>query len=367
MFALPILSLMGASCSGNEFDEDNDDIRNQIVPLALSINVKDVMGTRASGTGSSIDVLYYQVLDENGNPAEYVSNAETGGIITSELEELPLTKNQYPYEGLEIYLLRGKTYNIVFWAQKKECDSYEIKMPNVLVDYSKMKNNDDSFDAFCANLQIVNATGSYNKEVTLKRPFVQVNLGSIKDDWRASGIYKMQTVVSSLKVTGTADNLNIMTGLASKNSATTNETITVPYNEIFETNSENEWLNIDFNKNGVVDTTVTPDMNEEEAALVPYEQSRYISMSYFLIPGDDKTPQGSVDLEFSLDDEQRIHTISLKNAPVQRNWRTNIVGSLITSTVGIKVILDNDFDDNFDQNVDKDDENWNYTVTDKTE
>ena len=76
-----------------------------------------------------------------------------------------------------------------------------------------------------------------------------------------------------------------------------------------------------------------------------------LSMNYLLVPNS-KPPQGlkkyqveseegkaNVDLTFTLNrDNKQLFTIDVPNAPVQRNYRTNIVGELLTGT-GFDVVI----------------------------
>ena len=66
----------------------------------------------------------------------------------------------------------------------------------------------------------------------------------------------------------------------------------------------------------------------------------YLEMNYMLAPAE-KT---LIDATFSVNDaDGEINTINFSNVPIQRNWRTNIVGNLLTSTVDFNVIIDPEY------------------------
>ena len=84
-----------------------------------------------------------------------------------------------------------------------------------------------------------------------------------------------------------------------------------------------------------------------------------LSLNYLLVPNS-KAPQGlndyqaegeegkaNVDLTFALNrGDKQLFTIDVPNAPVQRNWRTNVVGALLTGSK-FDVIIKPDTDDKF--------------------
>lgn len=93
------------------------------------------------------------------------------------------------------------------------------------------------------------------------------------------------------------------------------------------------------------------------------ETFKYLSMCYVLVPG--KKDEGSVINNVKVwmaTDEQgsdEIGILDIDQVPVQRNWRTNIVGNLLTERNRFEVKLDKDFAGEY--NGWKADEDWEYS------
>ena len=64
-------------------------------------------------------------------------------------------------------------------------------------------------------------------------------------------------------------------------------------------------------------------------------------MNYLLVAAD-KTV---VDIDFTYTDGSNAKTRTVGSVPVQRNYRTNIYGSILTSVVGFDVIINPDYNE----------------------
>ena len=89
------------------------------------------------------------------------------------------------------------------------------------------------------------------------------------------------------------------------------------------------------------------------------EEYKYLSMCYFLandsVNGSSQTTLDGLKFVLSSEDGSKTLTLQdgLANAPVQRNYRTNIYGSILTSDVEVKVVIEPTFND----------PDYNYPVT----
>lgn len=371
---ISLLMMWLTSCSNNDTDltVPSPDSVKEYITVSFSLEVEGDMNSRSVSDGSIIDELYFQVLDQDGNPSEYGEDPDSE-FVTKE-NNVVVKKDVSSESGVtfpvkfSFVLLRGQSYNISFWAQSSKTTAYDLSnYPKVVVDYTQAKNNDETRDAFFGNIFIPNTVGTNDLgTVTLKRPFAQVNLGAIMDDWIASGIYKMETVKSKVNISDVANVLNVMTGMAyvgdsEGNALVTSATNPATFNldNIFAADTDDEFLLIDYNNNGVKGEEYTEDSEDEK---LKYEKSRYISMCYFLVnpgtsvAGTDNAGVNSalVDLNFELlDENNRTHYFNQNGVPVKRNWRTNIVGSIITSTANIIVDLSPAFEGDINDNVDE--------------
>ena len=165
------------------------------------------------------------------------------------------------------------------------------------VDYSKVNNNSDNCDAFFKK-ETITVSGNQSVDVKLTRPFAQVNIGT--DDFdaaKASGLEVTQTEV----VAKAFATLNLATGKVADEADRTFTMKAIP------TASDGEF---------------------------PVAGGyKYLSMDYLLVGADKAT----VDVAFNYGGPQ---SRTFTNVPVQRNYRTNIYGSLLTNTTDFNVVIE---------------------------
>ncbi len=189
-------------------------------------------------------------------------------------------------------LARHHTYKLVFWAQNSACNAYNTDdMSAIKVDYTTVNCNDESRDAFYKMHKQVMEDAPVNETIVLTRPFAQINF--LASD--AAGVQGIDAYKSKVTVTGVPTQLNTLDGTV-----------------------------------GGTPTNVTFDyatlVNE---ALAGYEDYKYMAMNYILA-ATDKELKNTVELTVN-DGTQDVNTVTVANCPVQRNYRTNIFGSLFTA------------------------------------
>ena len=260
--------------------------------------------SRAIGDGTQATQLIYSVYDVDGNLLEVLG---TDGNQKTE------TVTGYPHT-VSISLAKDQEYQIAFWAQDPNCNAYtttDLKI--ITIDYNGL-NNDESRDAFYHS-QEFKVDGS-TIPVTLTRPFAQLNVGTA--DYAKATTSGLEIKFSKVTIKQAASKINLLTGK-------TSEPVDVEfaYNEI---PSETEVLNVNS---------------------VSY---RYLSMSYILV--DNNKDNVTLEYKFSTEAEGAGKTVEFKSGltevPVQPNYRTNIVGNLLTESADFDISIDDDFegDDN---------------------
>ncbi len=281
--------LFMASCS-------NDDIKVNTVgeeaEVSFTVGVENLQGTRAISDGQTADKLVYSVFNADGERITTIKQVVREGVKFPTQETVKLAK--------------GQTYFLVFWAQNSACKAYTVSDDmKVSVDYKGL-NNDETRDAFY-KAEKITVTGSTSLDVVLTRPFAQINVGVYEEDWKDAVASGIEIVESSVLVKANANtDINLLTGEASGNVAVSYELNAIPS-----------------------DPAV---LNANEM------QYKWLSMSYIL--AGDKT---NVDLKFTFrpsNGEDIVIESGLNNVPVQRNWRTNILGQLLTGTIDINISID---------------------------
>lgn len=292
IFALAACAAMifgAASCQKNEAIGG----RGESCVTKFSIEVPQEAQTRSVSEGENVDVVYYEIWDEDF--ANILGNGEesiTGGRLE---KEFVLVKNQ--------------TYNFIFWAQKSFADgespfTWKDNLKEIKVDYSKFSsNNKDCYDAFYATETGVVADGA-TKNVYLTRPFAQLNFGASVMD-TAVGSFTIESNTVTVKQVATV--FDTVTGKASS------------------TNSQAVDVTFVAEDGGLVQAE-----NEDHKDLkVGTDMYYWVSMNYFLVPAE-KEANVVVNATF----ETTLGTVShsISSVPVQKNYRTNIVGDLFTNT-----------------------------------
>ena len=123
--------------------------------------------------GSLVDKLFYEVYV--GETLMY--SGDVGPVSTSNPKTF----------SLEINLVKGITYDILFWAQKGAQSCYDLSngLKQVMVSYDGDANDEtrDAFYAACPNFQLTDDPTT----VYLTRPFAQINFGSHSTaDWKTA-------------------------------------------------------------------------------------------------------------------------------------------------------------------------------------
>ena len=289
---------------------------------AVQFNVQLSDGSSASraiSDGTTVNKLYYEV---------YATTGENGDINSAQLTAydavvgLDVNAEGKKYAKLPtMNLVKGQTYYVVFWAQwendndnKKAYDATNLK--NITVWDNATKANDETKDAFTA-VEKITVTGAKSYNVELHRPFAQVNFLTTSDDVENAGEAGLNFDVASEKVQGPrlASTMSVSYA-ATQFNALTSEAI----------DAENAgvafgWAQI-------------PSFNEGlNISNVDYE---YLATAYVLVPGNQATAEIAMEIETGLNE-----TISLTvpNAPIQRNYRTNVLGNLLTNQTDFTVVV----------------------------
>ena len=233
------------------------------------------LATRAHGDGLTATVLKYAVYNRvdgsklfEGQPATLTNKTAT----------------------VEIPFVNGMEYDVLFWAEAP-ASPYTVNFDAKTVAYTNaaaLVSNSEAYDAFYAYVNdIPEITGPVTKSVELKRPFAQLNIKT-NDATEAA---KSGVIVKDVKVV-----------------------------------VEGAYTDFDLaNHKGLTKGTVT------FGTAAAQTKTDVLAVNY-LFPAAEKS---LVDVEFTYTDVAgKLGTGEVKTfatVPIQRNYRTNIVGSLLTS------------------------------------
>lgn len=287
-FTIAAAALLVTSCND---EMDNGLKTGDEGTVTFTAQLPSEMGTRAFADGLTAKHLQYAVYEAGQSTPLPVFGDETTVVGEAEMNNLKQT--------VSLKLTTGKTYDVIFWADATTDSPYTFNPASqeVSVDYSKVNNNNDNCDAFFKK-ETITVSGNQSVDVKLTRPFAQVNIGT--DDFdaaKASGLEVTQTEV----VAKAFATLNLATGKVADEADRTFTMKAIP------TASDGEF---------------------------PVAGGyKYLSMDYLLVGADKAT----VDVAFNYGGPQ---SRTFTNVPVQRNYRTNIYGSLLTNTTDFNVVIE---------------------------
>ena len=287
-FTIAAAALLMTSCND---EMDNGLKTGDEGTVTFTAQLPSEMGTRAFADGLTAKHLQYAVYEAGQSTPLKVFGDETTVVGEAEMNNLKQT--------VSLKLTTGKTYDVIFWADATTDSPYTFNPASqeVSVDYSKVNNNSDNCDAFFKK-ETITVSGNQSVDVKLTRPFAQVNIGT--DDFdaaKASGLEVTQTEV----VAKAFATLNLATGKVADEADRTFTMKAIP------TASDGEF---------------------------PVAGGyKYLSMDYLLVGADKAT----VDVAFNYGGPQ---SRTFTNVPVQRNYRTNIYGSLLTNTTDFNVVIE---------------------------
>lgn len=287
-FTIAAAALLVTSCND---EMDNGLKTGDDGTVTFTAQLPSEMGTRAFADGLTAKHLQYAVYEAGQSTPLKVFGDETTVVGEAEMNNLKQT--------VSLKLTTGKTYDVIFWADATTDSPYTFNPASqeVSVDYSKVNNNSDNCDAFFKK-ETITVSGNQSVDVKLTRPFAQVNIGT--DDFdaaKASGLEVTQTEV----VAKAFATLNLATGEVADEADRTFTMKAIP------TASDGEF---------------------------PVAGGyKYLSMDYLLVGADKAT----VDVAFNYGGPQ---SRTFTNVPVQRNYRTNIYGSLLTNTTDFNVVIE---------------------------
>ena len=249
--------------------------------------------TRAYSDGTTATVLQYAVYEGDDANATLLPNlTEDDAVINGSAK-------------VELKLVTGNTYTVIFWAAAPNApysvnfvgaQSQYLKDAKMEVAYTGALSNDENRDAFFKS-HTFTVTGAQTETIELRRPFAQLNIGT--SDYVDSANAGYTPTKSAVTVKNVYTTLGLWEGEVSN-----------PVEVIFAT---------------------APIANES----FPVAGYEYLAMNYLLVDSDKEV----VDIEFTYSDDVDAKTRTVGSVPVQRNYRTNIYGQLLTSDVDINVVI----------------------------
>ena len=291
-----IIALFFASCSQTE----PENLSNE-AEVTFTLDIENAIATRAISDGTGANQITFAIFNEDGSE---IFTPKTSRTISG---------NQL-LNGVEIKatLVKGNTYKACFWAQNSKCTAYSISEDmKVTINYEGL-NNDETRDAFFAYTEPFTVDVNPRLRVILKRPFAQINVGSTKDDIDAITASGVKVSKSEAIIEDIPSELNLFNGNTDKPVNVNYALAAMPKEKLY------------------VDTD--GDSIKEEFT--------YLSMSYVLAD----TLSSTHKMKFNFPDDNSTEVIEmatgLETVPAKRNWRTNILGNILSGDIQFRIKID---------------------------
>ncbi len=281
------------------------------------------ISTRAYSDGLTATYLTYGVY-----------RVADDGTLT--LVDQQVRKNQFADHKatVELQLLKGYDYKVVFWGDAGPQCPYvlDLEAQTVTMDYATsevIEGNNEARDVFyqIVTLSADDLSANLTEDVYLYRPLSQLNFGS--SDLTEEIVRKNAPVAEiDFEVTIPSGHLPTV------------------FNLVDQTASEACPHAVTFCAKGVP---------AESAGDFPVEGYEYVSMNYVLSGLQDEADE--VVTKTVIDDEVTLtarHSglgddvvVSVYNLPLERNYRTNIYGALLTDPASFEISIDPRYRDDF--------------------
>lgn len=294
------LTLLAVSCNKEQVAEVPD---GQMVDVTFTAALPGEMATKALGDGQTAKTLHVSVYENDD--AKTKLDLDKTATFTD-------LKTQVTFS-----LVKGKTYNFVFWAQAAEGAPYDVTdLKNIKISYEGAEANDEKRDAFYATRKELKVNGALTETIKLYRPFAQVNFGTADYEAAvAAGVEPVKSVFTATDVATIFDTFEAE-GKEAKDVVTFTESA-LPGETLVTKAGDYKWMTMNY---------ILP-MGKQDAKHISNVTAEFI-------------PETGITVK-----------ASSPQTPVQNNYRTNILGNLLTSQVIFNVEIvpifnepDNDID-----------------------
>lgn len=298
--AAAAFTLLAVSCNKEQVAEFPD---GQLVDVTFTAALPGEMATKAIGDGQTAKTLHVSVYENDD--AKTKLDLDKTATFTD-------LKTQVTFS-----LVKGKTYNFVFWAQAAEGAPYDVTdLKNIKISYEGAEANDEKRDAFYATRKELKVNGALTETIKLYRPFAQVNFGTADYDAAvAAGVEPVKSVFTATDVATVFDTFEAE-GKEAKDVVTFTESA-LPGETLVTKAGDYKWMTMNY---------ILP-MGKQDAKHISNVTAEFI-------------PETGITVK-----------ASSPQTPVQNNYRTNILGNLLTSQVIFNIEIvpifnepDNDID-----------------------
>lgn len=287
--AFAALAIVAGACAKEQVASGD----GETVEMTFNVDVPETtITTKGLSDAAQVDELICQVFLKGAK------KDENKHFVYTPVPEL--TQNVAVVGGkatVKFSLVKGQTYSFAFWAQTSGTGYYTTDdLRSVTMNTDLVKANDPKMDAFFAIRNEARVTASYSEKVSLKRALAQVNFGTKMYSGRSDELKAQKSYVT---LTGVP---NVFHPFMSGDSFACEGSETVKFND-----------------NEVI--------SDETLSVNDAEYSYLASVYVFALNPNNTITDASAVVTLS---NGKTTTIKAPNVPVKRNFKTNILGDLLT-------------------------------------
>lgn len=295
--------------------------------VTFTVSAPGQIQTKAIADGMNVDVLHYEVYSREDGASNHLENYDHAPLAKGHVSMKQIDDPDNPGQKLnsatvDLDLIKDQDLTIIFWAQKKSVGFYNVTTDGSTdlrrISFRKSKlveANVENRAAFFKRFDF-NTNANNNYEVKLVRPFSQINLGTTTESLnptqqgQTTG-YSIEVLESAMTIKGISTTFNTVKGVAESDNL----------------------VDVTFKSNA------TPYQQTGEELTVQDKPFHYVSMNYLFVPAGEKL----VEVSYTVKTDKGNVENTIINVPVKQNYRTNIIGNLLTQKTKFDIVVDEDF------------------------
>ena len=312
--------------------------------VTYTVEVPEVM-TKAIGDGTNVNSLVYEVWKTDEAGERDLVEGKTGIRLYQKTIEFPMIDGRRK-ANVTLNLVKNQNYTVLFWAQNAEAGAYNtsnltsVTYKNTYGPENTLYfSNQEGYAAFY-HAEFISETSPRSNRIELRRPFAQVNIATTNstNDGDGAELYEIKMTSSKVTIKNAPTVFNVAGNISKATAKETGEQVTngaTPSTTTFV-----------FDKAYLPNCTSAVDaVSTHNVAGQPYE---YAAMNYIFA-------NGTVDVTYEINTVLKAISGSTSttakvvntvySVPVEENYRTNIVGNLLTSKTDYEIIVDAEFND----------------------
>lgn len=309
-FAIAAMAVLAGACAKEQVASGD----GETVEMTFNVDVPETtITTKGLSDAASVDELVFQVfLRGNKDENKHFINTPVPELT----QVVPVVDKK---ATVRVNLVKGQIYSYAFWAQSKGTGYYDTSdLRAVKMNTDKVKANDPKMDAFYWFREGETASKSYSNHIKLYRALAQINFGAKSLD-RSDALQAIESSVTLSKVPDV-------------------------FHPFWKTSETSEGKGeITYAKNVVVSDEKLVIGDEPDKTEYDYWATAYVFANK---ENNNILIDASATITLS---NGRTTNITVPNAPIQVNYRTNILGDLLNVEGVWNITVDEKFEKNGDR------------------